>query len=141
MKRATTMSCLAFSLSAGLIAMPAATAASRHPAGCGSYAKHRFGQVFKAHAVGNVVKVKYHPATFICGGEDDGHFIVATTKAVAKLHSDTVVKVLDPPGQATMTKIDAAKFPHWLKHENDEKLYKINGPVNHVRRFQGQYRP
>ena len=41
-------------------------------------------------------------------------------------------------GQVTLTKIKASAFPHWLKHEDDSKLYQINGPNHHVRRFVGQ---
>jgi hypothetical protein len=134
---------LALGLAAGLSlpAATAATAAAHHPAGCGSYAKHEFGVAFKARAKGNIVKVKLHPATFVCGGDNDGHFNVSPTKETVKLHHDTIVRVLDPVGSSQHTTIDASQFPHWLKHEDDSKIYKINGPFHHVRRFVGQYRP
>jgi hypothetical protein len=142
-RRIDAISVAVLALAAGSLAAGPAVAAA-HPdrvGGC-AQAKHKFVEAKSAEVAGHRVKVKGHPATFHCGGEDDGHYSVSSRSVTITLRSSAVVTVFKSPEDPSVTKtIKPAALVHWLKKNKSEPIYRIVGADANVTTMSEQFHP
>lgn len=121
-------------------ASPAAARASR-ASGC-AQADHRYVRATTATTTGGVTTVRAHPATFHCGGPDDGHYTVSHTTETLTLHANSVVEIFrNPENPSSYTRVKASALSRWLKRNDSEPIYRISGRRHHVTRMIEQFHP
>jgi hypothetical protein len=130
-------------LAAGSMAVgPAAAAVHLSRVGSCAQAKHTFIDAKSATVHGHLVKVKAHPATFHCGGEDDGHYSVSRRSVTITLRSSAVVTVFKSPEDPSDTRtVKPSALVHWLKKNKVEPIYRIVGADTDVRKMSEQFHP
>jgi hypothetical protein len=107
-----------------------------------AHAKHRYVDAKSATVKAKVITVHTHPATFHCGGPDDGFYKIAHRSETLTVKSDAVIKVFQVPESPTGRKtVKASKLPHWLKHNKSEPIYQIAGPVSAITKMTEQFHP
>jgi hypothetical protein len=126
------------------LAAPTTALAVGHSAGTSAcaQAKHRFVDAESATVTAGVISVKAHPATFHCGGEDDGHYNVSKTKETLTVKADAVITVFkNPENPSKSITVMASALPHWLKHNKSEPIYRLAGPKDAVTKLTEQFHP
>jgi hypothetical protein len=128
---------------AGLPAAQASTHAARGQARtCAAFAKHHFVEALSAKNVGSLTHVKAHPAKFICGGPDDGHYKVNEHKVVTlTLHSGAKVEVLRSASRPSHHSLPRTRLPHRLRHDNSERIFKVTGHRSNVTKLVEEFHP
>jgi hypothetical protein len=118
----------------------AADATSGH-ATC-EQAAHRYVEAVAARNHHGVTTVTAHPATFHCGGPDDGHYAVSTSSETLRLHAAAVVKVFhranDP---SAYQRVKPSALPRRLQRNSAEPIYRISGHRRHITRMTEQFHP
>jgi hypothetical protein len=130
-------------VTAGLPAAQASTHVARGPAGsCAAFAKHHFVEALSATNDGSLTRVKAHPAKFICGGPDDGHYKVSEHKVVTlTLHSGAKVEVLRSASRPAHHSLPKTRLPHRLRHDHSERIFKVTGHRSDVTRLVEEFHP
>jgi hypothetical protein len=130
-------------VTAGLPAAQAATHVARGSAGtCAAFAKHHFVEALSAKNDGSLTRVTAHPAKFICGGPDDGHYKVNENKLVKlTLHSGAKVEVLRSASRPTHHSLPPTRLPHRLRHDKSERIFKVTGHRSDVTKLVEEFHP
>jgi hypothetical protein len=130
-------------VTAGLPAAQAATHVARGSAGtCAAFAKHHFVEALSANNDGSLTRVTAHPAKFICGGPDDGHYKVNENKLVKlTLHSGAKVEVLRSASRPTHHSLPPTRLPHRLRHDKSERIFKVTGHRSDVTKLVEEFHP
>jgi hypothetical protein len=128
---------------ASLPAADAAAGVAASPsASCASFAAHHFVEAVSAKNHGKLTRVKAHPARFICGGPDDGHYKVNAKKVIRlTLHPSTTVDVLKSADGTSHRVIAASRLPHQLRHDTSERIFRVTGHRAHVRKLFEEFHP
>jgi hypothetical protein len=130
-------------VTAGLPAAQASTHVARAPAGtCAAFAKHHFVEALSAKNDGSLTRVTAHPAKFICGGPDDGHYRVNEHKVVTlTLHPGAKVEVLRSASRPSRHSLARTRLPHRLRHDHSERIFKVTGHRSDVTRLVEEFHP
>ncbi len=126
---------------AGAVAYGASAAAAPGSPSCAA-AHKTYAKAKSAQNQNGVTVVKAHPATFHCGGPDDGSYHAKKAKEVLTLQSNAVVKVFkNPEDPSTLMRVPPSKLPHWLKHNASEPFYRIWGTPADVTKMVEKFHP
>jgi hypothetical protein len=126
---------------AGLVAASSAVGAAGHQPAC-AQAKHTFISAVTATVSAKKIVVHGHPATFHCGGPDDGSYRTKkATETITVLRSATITVFKQPENPSVTWKVSASALPHWVKHNRSEPIYRIAGPKAAITAMTEQFHP
>jgi hypothetical protein len=87
------------------------------------------------------LEVSGNPTTLVCGGPDDYHFNVASTKEVLIVDPGAAIEVLPLQENMHLETIPHSHFESYLKTDADTRIFLVVGPANGVFELQEQFHP
>lgn len=113
------------------------------PGSCASYAaSHTFAEFTSATAAPDgSLTVSAHPATMVCGGEDDLHYDIGTATEVVQLQPGGTIQVLGSYGSPPLRALSPAQFPAYLASDFGTRIFLVTGPLSDATAIQEQYHP
>jgi hypothetical protein len=78
-------------------------------------------------------------ATMVCGGADDFHYDFAAATVTGQVTPSAALQVLSPSLQ--LTPITHAKFPSYLKTDQNVRVFIYSGPLTAITTLSEQFHP
>jgi hypothetical protein len=117
-----------------------ASAGSTTAAACVANSATTYVEAVSAATQGSVVVLTAHPARFLCGGPNNGHYETGGATTSLTLSPSTAIRMLVSGGPQEET-VAAADFPGRLAAETVPGIFSVTGPGSMPTAMQEQYQP